>query len=148
MRAQAPQRQFSDRVLRQVRLDSGRALERAHFCRESSEIINLRCVDDRCESERQFGNQLWYFEGIGVDDHSERRNIHGVVEYSIQFGIQEIVEDGVFDTAGERERFRHLYNREVNSPSWRQPANRLLLAALIAMTAAVLLALTLRNWLT
>lgn len=148
MRAQAPQRQFSDRVLRQVRLDSGRAVERARFCLESSEIINLRCVDDRGETERQFGNQLWYFEGIGVDESADRRNIHGVVEYSIQFGVQEIVEDGVFDTPGERERFRSLYNREVNAPSWRQPANRFLLAALIAMSAAVLLSIVLRAWLT
>lgn len=148
MRAQAPQHQFSDRVLRQVRLDSARALERGHFSLESSEIINLRCVDDRCETERQFGNQLWYFEGIGVDNQLDRRNIHGVVEYSIQFGVQEIVEDGVFDTAGERERFRSLYNREVNAPSWRQPANRVLLAMVMAMTAVALLSIVLRNWLT
>lgn len=148
MRAQAPQHQFSDRVLRQVRLDSARALERGLFSLESSEIINLRCVDDRCETERQFGNQLWYFEGIGVDNQLDRRNIHGVVEYSIQFGVQEIVEDGVFDTAGERERFRSLYNREVNAPSWRQPANRVLLAMVMAMTAVALLSIVLRNWLT
>ena len=145
MRAQAPQRQFSERILRQVRLDSGRALVRARFCLESSEIINLRCVDDRLESERQFGNQLWYFEGIGVDEQRNRQNIHGVVEYSIQFGLHELVEDGVFDTPGERERFRSLYNREVNAPSWRQPAHRLLLAGVMAVTAGMLLFLMLRN---
>ncbi|MFG0290926.1 MAG: hypothetical protein ACF8CQ_22340 [Rhodopirellula sp. JB044] len=145
MRAQAPQRQFSERVLRQVRMDSGRALVRARFCLESSEIINLRCVDDRCETDRQFGNQLWYFEGIGVDEARNRQNIHGVVEYSVQYGLQELVEDGVFDTAAERERFRSLYNREVNVPSWRQPAHRLLLAGVIAVTAAMLLFLMLRN---
>lgn len=145
MRAQAPQHQFSERVLRQVRSDSGRALLRARYCADSSEIINLRCVDNRGETDRQFGNQLWYFEGIGVGENRKRENIHGVVEYSIQFGIQELVEDGVFDTASERERFRSLYNREVNLPSWRQPAHRLLLAGVIATTAAMLLYLMLRN---
>ncbi|TWU03788.1 hypothetical protein [Neorhodopirellula pilleata] len=145
MRAQAPQRQYSERVLRQVRLDSGRALVRANFCLETSEIINLRCVDDRCETDRQFGNQLWYFEGIGVGEHGRRQNIHGVVEYSVQFGIQELVEDGIFDSGNERERFRSIYNREVNTPSWRQPAHRLLLAGVIAVTALMLFYLLVRN---
>ncbi len=145
MRAQAPQRQFSERVLRQVRLDSGRALVRANFVLESSEIINLRCVDDHFETDRQFGNQLWYFEGIGVDEARNRKNIHGVVEYSIQYGLQELVEDGVFDSAGERERFCSVYKRIVHTPSWRQPAHRLLLAGMIAVTAAMLLFLMLRN---
>jgi len=145
MRAQAPQRQFSERVLRQVRLDSGRALVRSNFCLETSEIINLRCVDDRCETDRQFGNQLWYFEGIGVDENGRRQNIHGVVEYSVQFGIQELVEDGIFDNANERERFRSVYNREVNVFSWRQPAHRLLLAGVIAVTALMLFYLLVRN---
>lgn len=145
MRAQAPQRQFSERVLRQVRLDSGRALMRKRFCSENSEVINLRCVDDRCETDRQFGNQLWYFEGIGVDELQNRQNIFGVVEYSLQYGLQEFVEDGVFDTANERERFRSIYNREVNTPSWRQPAHRLLLAGVIAMTALMLFYLLVRN---
>lgn len=145
MRAQTTTQKFSKRVLRQVRLDSGRALSRAQLCPESSEIINLRCVDDRAESDRQFGNQLWYFEGIGVDENGHRRNIHGVVEYSVQYGLQELVEDGIFDTQDERERFRSLYNREVHAPSWRQPAHRLLLAGVIAVTAAMLLFLMLRN---
>ena len=145
MRAQAPQRQFSKRVLRQVRLDSGRALMRMNFSSENSEVINLRCVDDRCETDRQFGNQLWYFEGIGVDELQNRQNIFGVVEYSLQYGLQEFVEDGVFDTANERERFRSIYNREVNTPSWRQPAHRLLLAGVIAVTALMLFYLLVRN---
>ncbi|SMP75777.1 hypothetical protein SAMN06265222_1207 [Neorhodopirellula lusitana] len=145
MRAQAPHRQFSERVLRQVRLDSGRALVRAKFSADHSEIINLRCVDDHSESDREFGNQLWYFEGIGVADSGSRQNIHGVVEYSIQFGLQELVEDGVFDQASERERFRSLYNREVNTPSWRQPAHRFLLAGVMAITALMLLYLLVRN---
>lgn len=145
MRAQTPQRQFSERVLRQVRLDCGRALLRKRFCAENSEVINLRCVDDRCETDRQFGNQLWYFEGIGVDELQNRQNIFGVVEYSLQYGLQEFVEDGVFDTANERERFRSIYNREVNAPSWRQPAHRLLLAGVIAVTALMLFYLLVRN---
>jgi hypothetical protein len=145
MRAETQQRQYSERTLQQVRLDSVRALAKARFCPDSSEIVRLQCVDDRAESENQFGNQLWYFEGIGVDDGHHRQDVYGVVEYQIQFGLQELVEDGVFDTPQEREGFRTLYDRVVSGPSWRHPANRLLLAAVIAMTALTLFLLTLKN---
>ena len=100
--------------------------------------MQLRCVDDQPESEQTFGNQLWYFEGIGVDGEDRRHNVFGVVEYSVQFGLHELVEDGVFDSDYERERFRHQYNREVHRPSWRHPAHRWLLFGVLAIASACL----------
>lgn len=135
MRAETRTRRFSERVLRQVRMDCARSLVRNRYCPERSEIIQLRCMDDRVESEQTFGSQLWYFEGVGVDPEDHRLNIYGVIEYSIQFGLNELVEDGVFESAYERERFRHDYDRELNRPSWRHPAHRWLALGLVAVTA-------------
>ena len=108
---------------------------RARFCPERSEILQLRCIDNRGETETEFGNQLWYFEGVGVDELDRRHGVFGVVEYSTQFGLNELVEDGVFTTENQREKFRCLYEREVQKPDWRHPGHRYLAAGVIAMSA-------------
>ena len=82
---------FSEATIRQVRLDCNRAMIRARFCPERSEIMQLRCIDNREESETEFGNQLWYFEGVGVDELDRRHAAFGVVEYSTQFGLNDLV---------------------------------------------------------
>ena len=135
MSAETRTRRFSERTIRQIRLDSNRAMIRARFCADLSDVVQLRCVDDRPETDNNFGNQLWYFEGLGVDENAQRHSIYGVVEYSLQFGLHELVEDGVFDCEHERERFRNIYDRETQRPSWRQPAHRWLAAGLIAVTS-------------
>jgi hypothetical protein len=111
---------------------------RARFSPDRSNVVQLRCIDDRMESETSFGSQLWYFEGLGVDERDQRHSVYGVVEYSLQYGLCELVEDGVFDSQHQRERFRHLYEREVHRPSWRQPAHRWLLAGLIVVASVFL----------
>jgi hypothetical protein len=117
---------------------------RARFCPDRSEILQIRCIDNRVETESDFGNQLWYFEGIGVDELDRRHGVFGVVEYSTQYGLNELVEDGVFTTETQREKFRCLYEREIQSPNWRQPAHRLLAAGVIAVSVIWLAYLTLR----
>ncbi|MFK8110913.1 MAG: hypothetical protein AB8B91_01855 [Rubripirellula sp.] len=145
MSAETRTRRFSERTIRQVRLDSTRAMVRARFCPDRSDVVQLRCVDDHPESDHTFGNQLWYFEGLGVDQDDERISVYGVVEYSLQYGLHELVEDGVFHSEHERDRFRHLYEREVHRPNWRQPAHRWLAAGLIAMTSVCLAYLLVRT---
>ena len=136
---------FSESTIRQVRLDSNRAMIRARFCPERSEILQLRCIDNRPETETEFGNQLWYFEGIGVDELDRRHTVYGVIEYSTQYGLNELVEDGVFTTENQREKFRSLYEREVQRPDWRQPAHRYLAAGVIVVSAAWLGMIWLRS---
>jgi len=136
---------FSERTIQQVRLDGHRALVRAHFCPERSEVVHLRCVDDSPETESGFGSQLWYFEGVGVDAEDRRQGVYGVVEYSIQFGLHELVEDGVFDSETQRSRFRQLYNREVRRPSWRQLPHRWLAIGLLAVAAVTLVVQLVRS---
>ena len=136
---------FSEQTIKQVRLDSNRAIARARFCTEQSETIRLRCVDYRPETEVDFGSQLWYFDGIGVDQSGKSHNVHGVIEYSTQFGLNELVEDGVYDSEHQRDKFRHNYEREVIRPSWRQPAHRWLLAGMISVTSLWLVFLLMRT---
>ena len=145
MSANTSTRRFSEETIKQVRLDSNRAMIRARFCAERSEIVHLRCVDDRPETDTRFGNQLWYFEGLGIDDHEKRHTVFGVVEYSTQFGLNELVEDGVYDSEHQREKFRHLYEREVIRPSWNQPAHRWLAAGVIAVASLWLVYVLVRN---
>ncbi|WP_372723071.1 hypothetical protein [Novipirellula sp.] len=144
MGADTRTRRFSERTIRQVRLDCNRAMTRARFCPEQSDVVQLRCVDESLESEHSFGNQLWYFEGVGVDIDQHRCSVFGVVEYSVQFGLHELVDDGVFDSEQQRERFRHIYEREVHPPSWRQPAHRWLAIGMVAVTFTWLSYLLLR----
>jgi len=124
---------FPERIMRQIRLDSHRALIRARFCPDRSEVANLRCVDNRRENETNFGAQLWYFDGFGVDETDRRGPIYGVVEYSIQFGLNELVEDGVFDNDSERERAHRVYHREQLGPTWRGSVDRWLVIALVSI---------------
>lgn len=139
MGARTSTQRFSERTLRQVRLDCSRAVVRARFCPERSEVFQLHCIDDRAESDEAFGHQLWYFEGVGVDQERHRQNLFGVVEYSVQFGLLELVEDGVFESQDQRNRYRQLYEREFSRPSWRQPAHRWLVAGFIAVAALTLI---------
>lgn len=136
---------FSESTIRQVRLDSNRAMIRARFCPERSEIMQLRCIDHRPETHDHYGNQLWYFEGVGVDGTDRRHTIFGVVEYSTQYGLNELVEDGVFTTETQRERFRSLYEQEVLEPDWRQPAHRLLAVGVVAVSTIWLAYLLVRS---
>ena len=112
MSADTRTRRFSERTIKQVRVDCSRAMARARFCADRSDVVQLRCVDDRPETEYSFGNQLWFFEGLGVDDDSRRHSVYGVVEYSLQYGLHELVEDGVFDSEYQRERYRHVRGTE------------------------------------
>ncbi len=125
---------FPERTMRQIRLDAQRATMRARFCPDRSEATNLRCVDYRRESDLSFGSQLWYFDGIGIDDLDRRLPIYGVIEYSIQFGLHELVEDRVLESDGQRERFHSVYEREQLGPTWRGPAHRWLAAGLLMVS--------------
>lgn len=127
---------FPERIMKQIRLDAHRALIRARFCPDRSDVANLRCVDNRRESETNFGSQLWYFDGVGVDESDRRMPIYGVVEYSIQFGLHELVEDGVFDSNAQRERFHSVYHREMLGPTWRAAAHGWLAVGLVVMSFA------------
>jgi hypothetical protein len=107
--------------------------------------MQLRCIDDRHETDQSFGSQLWYFEGQGVDPQSQPRRAFGVIEYSLQFGLHELLEDRVFDSDFQREQYRHFYERGTQRPGWRHPANGWLLAGVIAVAVIWIGYLALRS---
>lgn len=138
MSAETGTQLFTERTIRQVRLDCGRAIARAQLCPERSAISRVQCVDHHAELDDSFGHQLWYFEGLGVDEHDRRHNIFGVIEYSVQFGLHELVEDGVFESEQQRERFRNEYEHEARRPTWNHPAHRWLAFGTAAIALACL----------
>ncbi len=125
--------------LRQVRLDCRRAMARQHFCLESSEFGPVKCVVSIPETDDRFGSELWYFDGVGVDDSGRRSTVYGLVEYSIQYGLSELIEDAVFDSAAQRERLRSIACGYPPIASLRGPAHRLLAAGMVAVASATLL---------
>ncbi len=146
MSAETRARRYSERTIRQVRLDCNRAMLRARFCEDRSDVVQLRCIDDQAETDQAFGSQLWYFEGIGADTQGRRQSVFGVVEYSVQFGLLELVEDRVFESEHERERYRHRYERELLRPTWRHPGHRWLAAGLVMVTIVWLTYLLVRSF--
>ena len=135
MSADTHTRRFSERTIRQVRMDCTRAMLRARFSLDHCDVIQLRCVDEQREGEQSFGSQLWYFEGM-VDGGSDQgpQDIFGVIEYSVQYGLLELVEDGVFDSQHERERFRHQYERDMYKPASGHVGLRWLATGVVAVT--------------
>ncbi|QDV64898.1 hypothetical protein [Crateriforma conspicua] len=144
MSAELGSGQIAERIVRQVKKDSIRALMRGRYCTARSEIVHLRCIDDHPETDDSFGSQLWYFEGVGVNELDHRHLIYGVMEYSIQFGLLELIDDGVFESEHQRERFRNLYENDYERPSWQQPQHRWLAAGLMTTSALTLVYLLFR----
>ena len=139
MGANTGTQRFSEQTIKQAQLDCKRAMVRARFCADRSEVLQMRCVDYHPESVDQYGNQLWYFEGEAFDSRDRCHLVYGVVEYSTQYGINELVEDGVYDSEHQREKYRNLYERDVFQPTWRHPAHHWLAAGLIAVSSIWLL---------
>jgi hypothetical protein len=135
---------FSQRVIRQVRMDSSRALVRARYCPDRSEVIQMRCIDNRDESDASFGRQLWFFEGFGVDEDDTKKQVFGSIEYSLQFGLHELVDDGVFDSEYQRRDISRVYAGHHAGPAWQHPMHRFLIVSMAAVALAYLTYLSVR----
>jgi hypothetical protein len=111
MHSKTTQHDFPERVFRQVKADSRRALVRSGWCPDQSRIDNLRCADDVLETDAKYGRQLWLFEAHGVDVRRERNSmdLFGAIEYSVQYGTLEPIEDRVFEHPHERQRLLRVY---------------------------------------
>lgn len=147
MQPNTSDKHFSEQTVRQVAADAQRALVRGRYAPENSQIEQLRCVDDQPETEREFGHQLWFFDGFGVDETNRRVRIFGAIEYSLQFGLHELVEDGVFEADDQRNRFRHIYRGHAPRPTWRPLTHGWLAAAMAAVTAIFLAYLAISEYL-
>ena len=142
MTSHTSNQQFSEQTLRQVAADCRRALHRGHFSAEQSRVERLRCIDDEPETSDDFGRQLWYFEGRAITIDDRRLRVYGVIEYSIQFGLHELVEDGVFESPHERDRFLEIYHHVPNRRVWNHPSMRLLGAGMCIVAVSYLVYIT------
>lgn len=134
MRADTSTYRFSKQTIRQVSSDARRSLARAHYCAERSNLERLQCVDYQPEEETSYGRQLWYFDAATVDELDRHVFVYGAIEYSIQYELHELVEDGVFDSIDQRKRFETVYRRMQPGPTWRHPAHWVLAASLLIIT--------------
>lgn len=57
------------------------------------------------ETEAHFGRQLWFFEAIGVDTFGRRHVLHGMLEFSIQYGLLETSQTAMFEENEARSNF-------------------------------------------
>lgn len=144
MQPNTSEKKFTEQTLRQVASDAKRALLRARYCIERSQIERFSCVDDSAETDTSFGHQLWFFEGVGFDELDRRTRVYGAVEYSLQYGLHEMVEDGVFEATDQRERFRHVCRGHRYRPAWNHPAHRWLLFGVTMVSTMLLVYITYR----
>lgn len=136
MSTQTDLRRFPRRTVQQVRLDANRSLVRSHFCPDRSEVLQVRPVEVREETEKDYGRQLWYFEAVGVDEVDRRFPVFGAIEYSVQYGLMDLIDDGVFDSDQARAQVRRMYLAEGTKPTWKHPGHRYLLVGVVTMGAA------------
>jgi hypothetical protein len=97
--------QFSRQIWQAASEHALQCLERREFCPDRSRIENLRCEYLVEETDTAFGSQIWCFEAIGIDRSGRRQILHGVLEFSIQYGLMEPSQTGMFDDMKDRENF-------------------------------------------
>ncbi len=61
-----------------------------------------------------------------------------MLEYSIQYGLHVLSDDGVFDSLAQRERFHSVYRRGHLSPSLWHPGHRWLALGVFLVAVLVL----------
>jgi len=145
MRSETGTQQFDKRTMRQVASDAMRAIARQNYFTERSVLEHLQCVDCQPECETEFGRQLWYFDATVVDEQDRQSTVYGAIEYSIQYELNEVVDDSIFLTPDQRNRFEEVYRREPAKPNWRHPAHLWLLAGVVLLATGYLSVLLLQK---
>jgi len=56
-----------------------------------------------------------------------------VVEYSLQYGLHELLEDAVFESEDQRARYRQMYDDEKQKSAWQHPSHRWLALGVVLM---------------
>ena len=110
--------QFSRQIWQAASEHAHRCLTRLAFCPDQSRIENLRHVHLVDESESEFGRQLWCFEAIGMDAAGRRHVLYGVLEFSIQYGLLEASQTGMFDNLHDRETFIRRVTQPIQSMAY------------------------------
>lgn len=135
--------QFSRQIWQAVSEQARASLLRRDYCLERSRIENLRCVHLLEEDDRCFGQQVWFFEAIGVDAIGRRHMLYGAIELSVQYGLLDPVRSALFDQLVDRQSYLQDEFQAALQVPWQYRSTRLWIK--IACTAIGVLALM---WLT
>lgn len=138
MKAETQAIQIPEKTMRKIRADCQNSILRCRLAPSPNDSIQLWCVDFRKETDQAFGSQLWYFDGHAVNEDQRRVPLFGVLEYSLQFGLHELVDCGVFDSNAERERFFSVYRKgHVRESLW-HPGHRWLAVGMFLVALATM----------
>ena len=96
---------FSRQTLQAVKEQARLCLLRRDFCPDRSRVESLRCVHRIEEDERQFGQQVWFFEAVGIDALNRRHMLYGMIEIAIQYGLLEPIRTAMFESDEQRQDF-------------------------------------------
>ncbi len=124
MTPEAHKIQFSRQIWQAASEHAHRCLTRREFCPEQSRIENLRCEFLEEEVESQFGKQLWCFEAIGIDPAGRRHILHGVLEFSIQYGLLEASQTAMFEDSEHRDKFLRDQTKPASKMVYEYPSTR------------------------
>ena len=116
--------QFSRQIWQAASEHAHRCLTRREFCPEQSRVENLRCVHLEDELESRFGKQLWCFEAIGIDQVGRRHVLHGVLDFSIQFGLLEASQTAMFEDSENRDKFIQSESKPAMKMVYHYPSTR------------------------
>ena len=124
MTPEAQKIQFSRQIWQAASEHAHRCLTRREFCPEQSRIENLRCEFLEEEVESQFGKQLWCFEAIGIDPAGRRHILHGVLDFSIQYGLLEASQTAMFEDSEHRDKFLRDQTKPASKMVYEYPSTR------------------------
>jgi hypothetical protein len=115
--------QFPRQIWQAVSNQARKTLSRKDFCPEQSRIENLRCVHLTEETDCSYGQQVWFFEAIGIDINQNRQILYGAIGLSVQYGILEVVQSALYQDIEQRQQFL-LAETKLNQDSkvWSSPS--------------------------
>jgi len=133
MNLEAGGQKISEQSIKQVELDSFLALEKARFRLELSDVTLLRCVSVKEETEDSFGQQLWFFDAVGMHTKMGSVNCFGVLHYRVEYGLLELMQTHVFDSENERRQYKRFSKTGKRTDRFWHPANCWLIGGLAAV---------------
>ena len=112
MRPQVENIQFPRKTWQAVTEHALRELSFRESGVASSRIENLRPCYFEEETENQYGHQVWCFESMNLQSPDGRRIECGALEFSVEYGLLELIECRWFPTDKQRE----LWITECSDP--------------------------------
>ncbi|MDZ4848454.1 MAG: hypothetical protein SGI77_04120 [Pirellulaceae bacterium] len=136
--------QFPRQIWQTVSGQARQVLVEKEYCAEQSRVENLRCIHFEDETDSKYGDQLWYFEAIGIDPIGRRHMLYGALDFSVQYGLLIPSQTALFEDAELRQRFVTTDFNTTNQIGWINPTAR----TWIVRTMCIGMVMTAMLWLT